>query len=128
MNAPTGWHRLDTGITSHLPFSAAVEANGFVFVSGQASVDATGTIIPGTFEEEMRRSMENVITILASTGLTLADVVHVTSYVRDAEDGGRYNELYWEYFSEPYPARTTLTNCLSPALRFEIDVIAVRPK
>jgi 2-iminobutanoate/2-iminopropanoate deaminase len=127
MTAPTGWHRLDTDIDSHLPFSPAVEANGFVFVSGQASVDAHGTIVPGTFEEEMRRSMDNVISVLASAGLTLANVVHVTSYVRDAEDGARYNELYREYFSEPYPARTTLSNCLSPALRFEIDVIAVRP-
>jgi len=128
MHAPAGWRRIDTEIASHLPFSPAVEANGFVFVSGQASVDAQGTIVPGTFEEEMRRSMDNVIGILASAGLTLADVVHVTSYVRDAEEGGRYNELYREYFREPYPARTTLTNCLSAALRFEIDVIAVRPR
>jgi 2-iminobutanoate/2-iminopropanoate deaminase len=127
MTSPTGWHRLDTDIASHLPFSPAVEANGFVFVSGQASVDERGTIVPGTFEEEMRRSMENVVSVLASAGLTLDNVVHVTSYVRDPDDGARYNELYREYFSEPYPARTTLSNCLSPALRFEIDVIAVRP-
>lgn len=128
MSSPAGWRRLDTEITSHLPFSAAVEANGFVFVSGQASVDASGTIVSGTFEEEMRRSLDNVAGVLASAGLTLADVVRVTSYLRDAEDGPRYNELYREYFSEPYPARTTLANCLSPALRFEIDVIAVRPR
>ena len=128
MSSPTGWQRLDTEIDSHLPFSPAVEANGFVFVSGQASVDSRGTIVPGTFEEEMRRSMENVASVLASAGLTLSDVVRVTSYVRDAEDGAEYNELYREYFTEPYPARTTLSNCLSPALRFEIDVIAVRPR
>ena len=128
MSSPSGWHRIDTDIASHLPFSPAVEANGFVFVSGQASVDATGAIVSGTFEEEMRRSMDNVASVLASCGLTLANVVHVTSYVRDAEDGARYNELYREYFTPPYPARTTLSNCLSPALRFEIDVIAVRPR
>lgn len=128
MQQPVGWHPIDTDIASHLPFSPAVEANGFVFVSGQASVDAAGAIVPGTFEEEMRRSMANVVSVLASAGLGLRDVVHVTSYVRDAEDGARYNELYREYFSAPYPARTTLSNCLSPALRFEIDVIAVRPQ
>jgi 2-iminobutanoate/2-iminopropanoate deaminase len=72
--------------------------------------------------------MENVISVLGPCGLTLANVVHVTSYVRDAEDGPQYNELYREYFSPPYPARTTISNCLSPALRFEIDVIAVRPR
>lgn len=123
----TGWKPIDTEISSHLPFSPAVEANGFVFVSGQASVDETGKIIPGTFEEEMRRSMANVESVLASAGLTLRDVVRVTSYIRDPDNGPLYNELYREYFSAPLPARTTLSNCLSPALHFEIDVVAVRP-
>lgn len=122
-----GWHPIDTDISTHLPFTPAVEANGFVFVSGQASVDETGKIIPGTFEEEMRRSMENVKRVLASAGLGLEDVVRVTSYIRDSANGPRYNELYREYFSAPLPARTTLSNCLSPALHFEVDVIAVRP-
>lgn len=120
------WNPIDTDISSHLPFSPAVEANGFVFVSGQASVDETGKIIPGTFEEEMRRSMENVERVLASAGLTLEDVVRVTSYIRDPANGPRYNELYRDYFSTPLPARTTLSGCLSPALHFEVDVIAVR--
>lgn len=122
-----GWKPIESDLSTHLPFTPAVEAGGFVFVSGQASVDDTGTIIPGTFEEEMRRSMDNVVRVLAGAGLTLRDVVRVTSYVRDSADGPRYNEIYREYFTEPLPARTTLSNCLSPALRFEVDVIAVRP-
>jgi 2-iminobutanoate/2-iminopropanoate deaminase len=122
-----GWTPIATDISSHLPFSPAVEANGFVFVSGQASVDATGAIISGTFEEEMRRSMANVEGVLASAGLTLRDVVRVGSYVRDSVDGPRYNEIYRDYFTPPLPARTTISNCLSPALKFEVDVIAVRP-
>lgn len=122
-----GWKPIDSGLSTHLPFSPAVEAGGFVFVSGQASVDEQGTIIPGTFEEEMRRSIENVVRVLSDAGLTLDDVVRVTSYVRDPADGPLYNEIYRDYFSDPLPARTTLSNCLSPALRFEIDVIAVRP-
>lgn len=122
-----GWKPIDSGLSTHLPFSPAVEAGGFVFVSGQASVDEQGTIIPGTFEEEMRRSIENVVRVLSDAGLTLDDVVRVTSYVRDSADGPLYNEIYRDYFSDPLPARTTLSNCLSPALRFEIDVIAVRP-
>lgn len=124
---PVGWHPIGSDISSHLPFTPVVEANGFVFISGQASVDATGAIVSGTFEEEMRRSMANVESVLRSAGLTLRDVVRVTSYVHDPADGPRYNELYREYFSPPYPARTTLSNVLSPALKFEIDVIAVRP-
>ena len=122
-----GWKPIRTDISSHLPFTPAVEANGFVFVSGQASVDGSGNIVSGTFEEEMRRSMANVASVLASAGLTLRDVVRVTSYLYDPADGARYNEIYKEYFTDPVPARTTLSSCLSPALKFEIDVIAVRP-
>lgn len=122
-----GWYQITTEMASHLPFSAAVEANGFVFVSGQASVDTTGTIQPGTFEEEMRRSMQNVIDILRSAGLGLENVVRVTSYVHDTADVPEYNRIYRDYFSPPFPARTTITSCLSPAIKFEIDVVAVRP-
>ena len=122
-----GWHPIGSDISSHLPFTPVVEANRFVFVSGQASVDRAGTIVSGTFEEEMRRSMSNVESVLASAGLKLRDVVRVTSYVHDPADGPLYNQLYCEYFTTPFPARTTLSNCLSPALKFEIDVIAVRP-
>ena len=80
-NVIRGWSPLQTPISSHLPFSAAVEANGFVFVSGQASVDDQGVIVSGDFEQEMRRSMSNVQRILAAVGLDLGDVVRVTSYV-----------------------------------------------
>jgi len=125
--SPHGWRPIAADISSHLPFTPVVEANGFVFVSGQASVDAEGAIVPGTFEQEMRRSMANVELVLASAGLTLNNVVRVTSYVHDADHGRQYNEIYREYFTAPFPARTTLSNCLSPALKFEIDVIAVRP-
>ena len=123
-----GWEPIDAAVRSHLPFSPAVEANGFIFVSGQASVDETGKIIPGTFAEEMRRSFENVRSVLVDAGLTLEDVIRVTSYIRDSANGPEYNEIYREFFSEPLPARTTLSNCLSPALHFEVDVVAVRPK
>lgn len=122
-----GWRTIDSDISSHLPFSPVVEVNGLVFLSGQASVDHTGAIISGTFEEEMRRSMSNVEELLGAAGLTLRDVVKVTSYVHDPADGPTYNALYREYFTHPYPARTTLLNCLSTALKFEIDVIAIRP-
>ena len=110
---------------SHLPFSPAIKAGGFVFVSGQASVGADGQIVKDTFEGEFRRSMENVKTILAGGGLTLKDVVRVTSYLTDPKDLAEYNTLYKEYFEKPYPARTTLTNCLpADLIKFEVDVVA----
>lgn len=107
-----------------LPFSPAVRSNGFVFVSGQASVDERGTIVPDTFAGEMRRSFENVVTVLAAAGLALSDVVQTRMYVRDPGDLAECNRIYLDYFDEPYPARTTITNCLPPTLRFEVDVTA----
>ena len=112
--------------TSHLPFSPAVVVGDLIFVSGQASVDAKGQIVSDTFEGEFRRSVENLRKVLESAGSDLAHVVQTRNYVRDAEDVPRYNELYREYFSKPFPARTTITNCLPPALRFEIEAVAVK--
>lgn len=109
-----------------LPFTPAIKANGFVFVSGQASTDATGAIVNDTFEAEFRRSVENVKAILAADGLTLADVAQVRSYLAKQEDLAEYNKLYREYFAEPYPARTTIVGCLgSGSILYEIDVVAV---
>ena len=112
---------------SRLPFSPSVSAPPFLFVSGQASVDRTGAIVTDTFEGEMRRSLENVKAVLAASQLTLRDVVQVRSYVARQEDLAAYNVIYREYFTEPYPARTTLIGCLGTLLKFEIDVTAYIP-
>ena len=112
---------------SHLPFSPVVVAGGFVFISGQASVDETGQIVSDTFEGEFRRSVENVRKVLAAAGCTLADVIQTRNYVRDPADVPLYNQLYREYFTEPFPTRTTITNCLPPALKYEIEAVAVKP-
>lgn len=105
-------------------FSRSVRAGEFVFVSGQASVDGNGMVVPGTFAEEMRRSVANVRDILAEYHLDLSDVVKVNAYLQDAADLSEYNVLYRSFFSAPLPARTTITNCLTEAIKFEIDVIA----
>lgn len=110
---------------SHLPFSPATKVGDLIFVSGQASVDATGKIVSGTFEEEMRRSIENLRKVLEDAGSDLAHVAQTRNYVRDAEEVPLFNKLYTEYFSAPFPARTTITNCLPPALRYEIECVAV---
>lgn len=105
-------------------FARSVRAGEFVFVSGQASVDGNGMIVPGTFAEEMRRSVANVRDILAEYYLDLSDVVKVNAYLQDAADLPEYNLLYRSFFSEPLPARTTITNCLTEAIKFEMDVVA----
>lgn len=113
---------------SHLPFSPCVAFGDLIFVSGQASVDATGQIVSDTFEGEFRRSLANLRKILEGAGSDLAHVIQVKSYVRDDTDLPLYNQLYREYFSAPFPARSTITRCLGEALRFEIDAVAVKRK
>ena len=113
---------------SLLYYSPAVTAGPFVFVSGQASVGEDGKIVPGTFAEEFWRSFDNVRKILAAAGMTLDDVVRVTSYLARQTDLEEYNKLYREVFNDPPPARTTLTGCLGdpPVVQFEVDVVAYR--
>jgi len=114
--------------TSHLPFSPVVCYGDLVFISGQATVDKCGAIVSGTFEEEFRRSMQNLMQILHDAGSDLAHVVQTRNYLRDPANSPLYQELYREYFKPPYPARTTITNCLPPALHYEIECVAVRRK
>ncbi len=84
---------------SHLPFSPAIRVGDLIFISGQASVDATGKIIPDTFEGEMRRSIDNLKKAVEGAGSDLRHVVQTRNYVRDPANIARYNELYREYFS-----------------------------
>jgi 2-iminobutanoate/2-iminopropanoate deaminase len=109
---------------SFLPFSPGIQSGQFVFISGQASVDAEGNIVPDSFEEECRRSFRNLQTILEHAGLGMEDVVQVRNYVGRQEDLPAFNQIYKEFFSEPYPARTTLIGCLGNLLKFEVDAVA----
>ena len=118
----------DTMPTSHLPFSPVTQVGNLLFVSGQASVDKEGKIIPDTFEAEVTRSLENLKTILEAAGSSVGHVVQTRNYVRDPANLARFNELYADFFSSPYPSRTTLTHCLPETLHFEIECIALVPE
>ena len=107
-----------------LPFSPATKVGDLIFVSGQASTDENGVVVSDTFENEFRRTMENLKRILVAAGSDLEHVAQVKAYLKDAANWEEYNKLYREYFKEPFPARTTITNCLGKVL-FEIDCIAV---
>ena len=125
MNTTVTYPRDNDTPVSHLPFSPAVRVGDLILVSGQASVDATGKIVPDTFEGEFRRSIENMRKVLEAAGSDLKHVVQTRNYVREAANVPRYNELYREYFSAPYPARTTITDCLPPTLQYEVECVAV---
>ena len=111
-------------IKSPLPFSPAVRAGGFVFVSGMASADENGRIVPDTFENEARRTYRNVENVLTAAGLGFADVVQVRCYLQNKQDWDAHNRIYREFFTEPYPARTTLVGCLGDMVKYEVDLIA----
>lgn len=108
-------------------FSAAISAAGFVFTSGHASVDDTGTIVSSSFADEMERSIRNLERALRQHGCELTDVVKVTAFVRDPSDLAEYNSRYRSYFADPLPARTTLTGCLPDTIRFEVEAVALAP-
>ena len=105
------------------PYSTAVRAGGFVFVSGQGSTDESGNLVLDTLENEMRRTMDNLTRILKAAGLGLKDVVQVRAYLKEHSDWDEYNRLYREYFKQPYPARTTVGAGLHGFL-VEISVVA----
>ncbi|MCE7070859.1 RidA family protein [Dyadobacter sp. CY327] len=108
---------------SPLPFSPGIISGDYLFVSGQASVDHSGSIVNDTFEGECRRSFDNLKRIVEAAGASLDDAVQVRNYVGKQEYLAEFNAIYREYFNEPYPARTTLIGCLGELLKFEVDVV-----
>ncbi len=126
MNHPDVSYPLDpTTPTSHLPFSPCVRVGNLIFVSGQASVDATGKVISDDFESQVRRSIENLRAVLKTAGSDLEHVVQTRNYIQRGEDFPAYNRIYAEYFKDPLPARTSIRNCLDDQVLYEIDAIAV---
>jgi 2-iminobutanoate/2-iminopropanoate deaminase len=118
---------IDKGAKSHLPFSPAIEAAGFVYVSGQASVDAeTGAIVEDSFAGEMKRSFENLRSILEAADCDFSHVINIRAYVNEQSDLAEYNELYKQYFSAPFPTRTTTIGGLGNLLKFEVDCVAFK--
>ncbi|MBB3702023.1 RidA family protein [Alloprevotella rava] len=108
------------------PYSQAIAANGFLFISGQLPIDpATGNFVEGGIRELTRQSLENVKSILAEAGLTLADVVKTTVFLADMSDFAAMNEVYAEYFTAPAPARSAVAvKTLPKGGLVEIEVIA----
>ena len=116
----------DKGPNAAGPYSHAVKANGFVFVSGQGPIDPETGQMPDAFAEQARQVFENLRTILEAAGATLEDVVKVNAYVTDLTRFSEFNEVYKEFFSEGPPARTTVATGLLGML-VEVDCIAALP-
>lgn len=113
------------------PFSYAVRAGDFVYVSGQAPIDLdTNEFSLGTIEHETRLVFKNVERILAACACTLQDVVKCNVYLRDAErDFAAMNAVYVEFFGDIRPARTTVGSSFgAPGMKIEVDVVAFKPQ
>lgn len=95
--------------TGGFPFSTAVTANGFLFISGQVGIDpVTHELVQGGFEAEAHQVMKNLGLILEETGLSYSDLVAVTVYLKDMRNFPRINEVYKMYFNNDYPTRTCI--------------------
>ena len=110
------------------PYSQAIEVNGMVFTSGQLPIDpATGNFPEGGIKEQTRQSLLNAQAILQSAGLDLKNVVKTTVLLSDIANFAPMNEVYAEFFAEPFPARSAFAvRDLPKGALVEIECIAVR--
>lgn len=109
------------------PYSQAIVAGGFVFVSGQIPLDpATGTLVDGDITAQTHRVLKNLDAILRAAGVSFNTVVKTTVYLADMSEFAAMNAVYGEYFPAPAPARATVQVARLPRdVRVEIDVIAI---
>ena len=109
------------------PYSQAIIANGFAFLSGQIAFDpATNQMIDGDVAEQTARVIENLKAVLEASGSSLAQVVKTSVFLKDMNDFVKMNEVYGRYFSDNSPARSTVEVARLPRdVRVEIDCIAL---
>jgi 2-iminobutanoate/2-iminopropanoate deaminase len=108
------------------PYSQAVRAGGFLFVSGQIPLTPEGTLVEGDIRAQTERVMENLKAILEAAGSGLHRVVQTTCFLADMEDFPAFNEVYARYFSPPYPARATVAvKALPRGARVEVACVAL---
>jgi 2-iminobutanoate/2-iminopropanoate deaminase len=112
------------------PYSQAIRAQGWLFVSGQVAIDpATQQIIPGGVEAQTERALENMAAILAAAGSGLERVVRTTVFLKNMDDFPAMNEVYGRYFNATPPARSTIEAARLPRnVLVEIDAIALAPE
>jgi 2-iminobutanoate/2-iminopropanoate deaminase len=110
-----------------LPFSEAVEANGFVFISGQVHSDPEGNLVGETIEEKTHQTMKNVGMVLSAAGLSFADVLKMEIFLPDLSERAKVSEVYESYLTHPYPARAMIGVAELPmGASIEITAVAVR--
>jgi 2-iminobutanoate/2-iminopropanoate deaminase len=113
------------------PYSTAVRAGDFLYLSGQGPVDpATGVMqADATVQEQTRLVLQNLRTVLLGCGADIADVVKCSVFLLDVNEFGAMNEAYAEFFGDMKPARTTVgSGMVAPGMKVEIDLVAYKPR
>jgi|TARA_B110000438_G_scaffold101481_1_gene100393 reactive intermediate/imine deaminase len=107
------------------PYSQAVKANGFLFVSGQIPLNPeTGDLMNASIEDQAEQVIKNLTSICEAANLTLSDIVKLTIYITDMKDFAVVNEAMLKHFKEPYPARATVeVSALPLGVNVEMDAI-----
>lgn len=110
------------------PYSQAILAGDTIYVSGQLPIDSTtGDFAGADIASQTRQSLKNIQVILEEAGMTMKDIVKTTVYLADIAEFGSMNEVYAEFFEEPYPARAAFQVAALPkAAKVEIECIAVK--
>ena len=109
------------------PYSQAIRANGFIFISGQVAFDpSTGNLLEGDIAAQTDRVMKNLKAIVEAAGSTLDKVVKTTVFLKDMNEFTKMNEVYGKYFAAAPPARATVEVARLPRdVRVEIELIAL---
>lgn len=108
------------------PYSQAVVADDTVYTAGQIGLDpASGELVGPDAADQARRALENLRAVLTAAGSSLEGVVKTTVFLADLDDYGAVNDVYGEFFTEPYPARSAVeVSALPKGARVEIEVVA----
>lgn len=111
------------------PYSQAVAAGNFVFVSGQIPVDpVTGEIVSENITAETKLVMENIKAVLSEAGVGFEHIVKTTIFLTDMQTFAQVNQVYGSYFTDQFPARETVQVAALPKnVNVEISVIAIKP-
>ncbi|MFI6390885.1 RidA family protein [Nonomuraea sp. NPDC050540] len=104
------------------PYSPAIRAGGFLFISGQGPFDGSGNLAGGTFAEQAHVVFDNLEALARAAGADLGRVVRLGAFLNDLADFAQWNEVCEQRLSKPYPARTTVPAVL-PRFALEVDAI-----
>lgn len=110
---------------TNLPFARAVEADGWLYVSGQVAM-VNGVTIDGGIAPQSHQAIQNLLTILKDAGYGVEDVIRVGVWIDDARDFAAFNAVYADYFGDHPPARSCVQSSMMIDCKIEIDCVAYK--